>query len=443
MTSEIKYQVNKTIRFKLNPCSRTDLKLKLNTEEEYNLQKLVNLLTSVKTGVAHILYQTNGEEDVEKKTFNSKIKVKYTWLRSYLKNDFYDNRKDDSREKSYSISNLEYVQTEFRDRWLKEWSFIIKELSHHKERPNEDLIRKPDTAQIISQCLKRSNFEFIKEFVFSLENVNDDLNLDKDIEELKRQITYAEKELSVAREAFLPYQSNGVIVAGGSFNYYTVNKGSKFCTKEAIESSIAEECDKLKNRLTSFVIISDLLRELDILEELKSLSLDDAYHFLREWKAEKKSAFIEKAQNKELTIADIGSSGLFSIFNASQEDFNHFKQLTDEIEQLATEKNHKETSAERKMELRDLIIAKKKKRGEFFNAPKCPVQTQNYHEVCELFKILALKRGQIIARLKGIEKEANTAEQINHWCFIVDHQNKQYLYMVPRTGGENLMLSSS
>ncbi|MDD2478972.1 MAG: hypothetical protein PHS31_03680, partial [Victivallaceae bacterium] len=427
MSNETKYQYTRAIRFKLNPCGDTDKKIKPVSNGNLKLIDLINALAKIKNDLEDIIY-CQGRDGEKTENLNAKIKVKYTWLRSYLKNDFYDNRKDDSKIKSYAIADLNYVKNELETRWLIEWQSIINELRYQNIRPNEDLTRKPDIALVISRCLQRTNFEFIKEFVLSFENINDNLELDAKVNTLKDYLKSTGLLLTAFRNEYLPYQSQGVLVAGGSFNYYTVNKTSKMnldSEKKKCESELAK-----KNKIS--------LQDFNIAPDFENLSLDEAYNFLKKWKAERKSAFLEKAQKNELSYTDIEENSEFFLFNSSRENFDTFLKLSREIEEYATERNNKQTIKTRKEELKDLIISKKQKRGNFFNPPKSSVQTKNYKNVCEYFKKIALKRGQILAKIKGIEKETHAAEQINHWCFIVEKQNKQFLYMIPRTGNDNL-----
>lgn len=415
MNELTKYQYTRTIRFKLEPLVNTDKRLKLNTNKELQLIDFINMLDRIKKEILDILIY-------------HKVKVKYTWLRSYLKNDFYDYIANLKAGKEYEVNSLRFFKEDFENRWSVEWDEVTKQLRDYNNRPLEELTRKPNIALLINQISSKTNFEYIKEFVGSLTATNI-VDVDKKVEDLKLYLNQANKIVKSFQDYYLPYQSNGVMVAGGSFNYYTVNKTTKF------ENGLKKQQDKLNAKLTK---TEQFMIDLGLKEELIEKTIDETYHFLKKWKAEKKSHFLEKAQAKNLTFRDTYDKNEFYLFHSSQANFDNFITLTNKIEELATKRNNKDTPAKRKTEIRDEIIKKKKERGKFFNAPKAEVKTKNYKNFCEFYKRIALKRGHILTAIKAIEKEKITADQINHWCFIVDKNEKQILYIIPRKGDDNL-----
>ena len=259
-----KYQITKTIRFKLEAVNQKAKDLRLTqVSTKKDLEQLIQSLEEIEHDFKKIFYR---KDDSGKEVFDSIFKIKYSWMRTYLKNEFY-NQHNGSKTKDYSLKDLRYVFEEIDQRWLEEWKDTITSFKHKL------------------------------------------IVLGKLITEYQRN--------------YLPSQTNGITVAGGSLNYYTINKTSKFETKlDEIQNILDKKINAFplkKNGNEPFPLDKLLAKKIGLPDSLFEMSLDETYHFLKKWKSDKKNGIIHKAQDKEnsLTINDILENGEFYLFNTS------------------------------------------------------------------------------------------------------------------------------
>jgi hypothetical protein len=324
------FEILKTIRFGLKPVPETAEKLK-NILPGKNSSPDVNHFIEILK-----IFCSNLETVIFRGIFLRKeIEVKYGWLRSYTKNDFYAFQKriiPDGRgnfPKKYSIAEPEYLERELQ-RWCEEWKGILNSLKTMAEAPLENQKRRREFAQSIRNLKKRQNFEFAKEFIKALCNTND-IEIDSKIDNLRILAKGLEEELQDIEKEFLPSQSAGLQIARGSFNYYTLNK-----TPKSLEEEEKIETGKLKLPLFSFMnkrgdrkfILDEkyVFIDKETKKETKEYSalwtLDEAYKKLKQWKAEQKSEFLQAVQKKSLTVDNFNEK--FPLFGALKGDFQTF-----------------------------------------------------------------------------------------------------------------------
>ncbi len=404
------YQVVKTIRFKLEPVGKMDTPKfgDKNAESKANLTPFIELVKKTMTNVKALVFSKQDGEDGEK--WRKILEVNYRFLRSYLKNSFYENR-GDSQEKSkkHKISDLEYLQKALENLFA-EFDEILDGLEDFEKRNTKNQYEKQRHAQaglLLNRLCKRSNFGFLKAFVGALAQTNKPFFDDK-TDKLKKQIDKFETELEKQKEFFLPYQSNGVLFAGGSFNRYAINKTPKMLDKE-----LREEQTNLKKSLCEHKIKIDTLNTLGLKNDCPCTSLDNSYTFIKDYKAKQKSKFIELVQKGEFDEAK-----KVNLFECSETDFETFKTRTKQIQ------NEKDKDERTKL---------KQKRGKFFKS-----QTQNYENLCDLYKKIAQKRGQIVAKICAIKKEKEMCEQVKYWCVALEKGGEFYLYMFLRDENDNI-----
>jgi len=461
---ENKYQITKTIRFKLDPQGNVDAVLlkfqedlsdKLlraktidNPEGVNSLKPLINKLEGLKKNIQNLIYakEKNGGYKTNENgriVWFCGIKIKYTWMRSYMKNAFYDN-KQDNPPKAYSLNELDYVQTEFDNGWFPELDEIIYNLRYFDKtetNPKYEKQRYAQIALVINQLSKRSNFEFMKSFVFAFTATNKP-DIDNDIDAIKRQIEEIEIELNNQKAFYLPYQSNGIQLAAGSFNYYTINKSPKMLGEEKsklekeLNQSIYESkgvFDGVERFRIRYSLDEGILSTLNIKNELPVKSLNEAYDFLKKWKAEQKKSFMEAIQ-----VSDDNKAKSIMLFKSSDTDYNTVKQRILKVQDLGKKINNSglpiEEIEKAKVELKTL----KSKKNDFFNTFSNNPQTPNYKQLCTFYKNVAIKRGELKTKIASIEKEKHIAEQVQYWCVVLDKNEHQYLYMIPRDGTDNI-----
>ena len=167
---ENEYQITKTIRFKLIPQQDINNPYKNNNAAK-DVSNLISKTQNTLILLKNLLYakDKNGEFILKKDNSNKwrcDIKIKYTWMRNFMKTAFYAN-KEENPPKHYKLADLEYVQNEFDKRWFIEMQEIIdklKDFQKSMENNEKEMQRDSQAALIISQLAKRNNFEFIKRF---------------------------------------------------------------------------------------------------------------------------------------------------------------------------------------------------------------------------------------------------------------------------------------
>lgn len=459
---ENKYQITKTIRFKLEAQgnvdaillkSKEDLSDKLraktieNTDEVNSLRILIEKLEELKKNLQNLVYEKE-KQGGYKTDVNGKIKwfggikIKYTWMRNYMKNAFYY-KKQDNPPKFYSLSDLDYIQAEFDNRLFPEFDYIISRLKDFDRRDTQLQYEKQRYAQIalvINQLSKRSNFEFLKSFVFAFTATNKP-DIDNSIDAIKKQIEETEIELNDQKAFYLPYQNNGIQIAAGSFNYYTINKSPKMLDeeksklKEELHQPIyeskgifeGEERFKIKYSLQD-----EILSTLDIQNDLKAKSLDESYKYLKNWKAKQKKLFMEAIQGNDDTTAKS-----IKLFESSDNDYNTVKQRILKIQELGTKINSSGLPITEIEKVKEELKTIKSKKNDFFNTFTKKLQTPNYKKLCDFYKKIAIKRGELKTKIAAIEKETHSAEQVQYWCVVLDKNEYQYLYLIPRDANDN------
>jgi len=417
------YEVKKTVRFELKPSKKKIF-------EGGDVIKLQKDFEKVQKFFLDIFVYKNEHTKLE---FKKKREIKYTWLRTNTKNEFYNWRGKSDTGKNYALNKIGFLAEEIL-RWLNEWQELTKSLKDLTQREEHKQERKSDIAFVLRNFLKRQNLPFIKDFFNAVIDIQGKQGKESDdkIRKFREEIKEIEKNLNACSREYLPTQSNGVLLYKASFSYYTLNKTPKEYEdlkkeKESeLSSVLLKEIYRRKrfNRTTNqkdtlFECTSDWLVKIKLGKDIYEWTLDEAYQKMKIWKANQKSNFIEAVAGDKLTHQNFRKQ--FPLFNASDEDFETFYRLT-----KALDKNPENAKK----------IAQK--RGKFFNAPNETVQTKNYHELCELYKRIAVKRGKIIAEIKGIENEEVQSQLLTHWAVIAEERDKKFIVLIPRKNGGKL-----
>ncbi len=476
------YKVDKALRFELKPSRELSFK-------SGDTKRLIAQFQKIQESFLDIFVYNYQQE--EKKyislEFKKERKVKYTWLRSYLKNEFYENTAN-KEIKDYELFGLEYVSDEFL-RWINEWKELIEGLEEFVNTNEEEQERKSEIAFVVRKFLKRKNFSFIQSFVHSVVDLQNTKATEDDekIQEFRKLLSEAYTNLKSCEKQYLPAQSGGVVWYKASLNYYTLNKTPKEYEKlkkekeEVLERKIID-CKK-KNGRAEFWFD----RKFNFGENPLYWTLDEAYFRMKAWKAEQKSKFNEVIGNfisdylkKEFNEKRINKTELkiareilkkFPLFTPKEDKFFiSFLEKTKEIKIKSKEKNDIlqrngnikakdfEKSITQKIQsvgvtLKEEDIKKiltedeycfkkntekidslKKERGYFFNSPvpTKKLQTQNYEDFCNLYKKIAMKRGEIIADIKSIENEEVQSQLLTHWIVIIEEDEKRKILFIPR-----------
>jgi hypothetical protein len=225
-----KYQITKTIRFKLEPKNENAVELKLNLQlndtsesAETVLSNLILCAEKLNTGFIEYIK-------------NKKIFIHYRWLTNFTKNNFFQLELKDKLKK-YQIYKIDYL-SDVLDDFVKQFCNVINDLKNDISKDSHKKTRKADTALLIKKLTTKQFFPFIKQFVIE----SNDKNSDELKNILADDIEQFEKLLDLCKKKFLSAQSSGICLAKASFNYYTLNKKEKDFDKE--KKAIEEKLNK-------------------------------------------------------------------------------------------------------------------------------------------------------------------------------------------------------
>lgn len=439
------YEVTKTVRFELKPSEEEKF-------EKGDIKNLVTQFKNIQENFLDIFIYNFSLDELSKEQIKDEIvskyvnlefkkdrKIKYQWLRTYTKNEFYE--KTSSTSKNYPLSSLEYVSDEFL-RWINEWKYLTEKLTEFTDTEEDNKERRSEIAFILRSFLKRQNFRFIKNFFDSVMDLpkNKAKEDDEKIKVMRKEFREIEKNLKDCEKKYLSAQSGGVRLYKASLNYYTLNKTPKEyedlktrkediiynpLSKEIFQGGVNKISlfyrDEKNKKISLCVLDNDFLQEINAdADIINSNSLDNLYFELKNWKAKQKSDFNEAVAGDKLSVANFREK--FPLFDTSDKNFEKFYKLTKELDSLDGN-NAKEKAQER---------------GSFFNKPREEIQTKNYYEFCELFKRVAMKRGKIIAEIKGIENEEVQSQMLDHWSVIAEEGDKKSVVIIPRQNGGKL-----
>ncbi|PIZ64637.1 hypothetical protein CO051_00090 [Candidatus Roizmanbacteria bacterium CG_4_9_14_0_2_um_filter_39_13] len=418
------YEVKKTVRFELKPSRKKIF-------EGGDVIKLLKDFKKVQRLFLEIFVYKKKDSKLE---FKKKREIKYTWLRTHTKNEFYNWSRRSDIEKNYVLSKIDFLPEEIL-RWLDEWQKLTESLEDITQTEEHKQKRKSNIAFALRKFSKRQNLPFIKDFFNAVIDIQGKQGNESDvrIKEFRGRLKEIEKNFNACSKKYLPTQSNGVLLHKASFNYYTLNKTPKEyedLKKEkelelnGVLSWAIYKRERVIDRRTEqteilFDCDIDWLKKIGLGDEIQNWVLDEAYQKMKIWKANQKSDFIEAVARDKLTFQNFRKK--FPLFDASDENFEICYKLTKELDKKP--KDAKKVAQER---------------GKFFNAPKEKIQTKNYFELCELYKRIALKRGKIIAEIKGIENEEVQSQLLTHYAMVAEEENKKFIVFIPRKNGEEL-----
>lgn len=487
-----KYEVRKTVRFELEPQFKFNYKNNYVENNNLDLNNFIDKYNNFLNLFNEIVFNWD--------KLNGKLKIKYSFLKTYTKNQYYDNKiikplNWPNQIELWSSKNFEYLFQIFSELYKNNVDILnnIKELS---QRSLENQSRKSDLAVYFSELSKRTNFVFLYElFNNSLNIENDEISakidkaniLTKEIDDLIKKI----------KKSLLPTE----VIEKSSFNYYTVNKRKKDYDKEILEkekdkyktlfyiNTSLRDHNKLKytdSTITKFLenIKNEDLKEafwnhcywdwknLKIIEnnviwtDFLSLKIGFAYSLMKKYKAEQKSNFLEYLNSKSKDEDCDLNIDLFSdILNKPEFDkildltkaINILSQAKSDVLNLKYTNNKDEKNSEIENNLenynynfwtefwsikRDNFFEKitklKKLRWEyFFEWNKEKCKLEYYKTFCFEYKKVAKEYWNIKAKIKALEKEKIDAEQTQSWALILEENNNKYLLTIPRDNTNN------
>ena len=484
------YQYTRAIRFKVKPQSQSQCfqkklqELQIN-ELQSDISELSDNLLILHTHLKKLFFYFNKKS--EKLEFTKKLLVHKNWLQVWHKNVFHSSIKNgENKQGKYKLQDLEVLSLEI---WLDDWKKKADQLKKYSQRPKEFQTCHSNIADLIRWFLNRQRVSYIQDFLN--EAHTPEPNLDHQIKDLKNDLEKLQKDLKKAEQDYLSSDSPGIEVAKASFNYYTVNKNPKEYYNNELDK-IKRKKDEVyfsmitqyKNERIMFIykkneMIKNKEDVLNVLEKLNELiknqeektkkeiknqvltfrsdqekewlrrylckykikddlqngiefSLEKTYHFIKTFKAEQKSVFDEvmkhiasnkksgssytvKKENhllkdyvfdyKNLNQENLNEIFLLFEFNKNRNEYNKFIDLTKNIQDDGNSE----------------------KRGKFFQ-----YSFKEYRSLCDQYKNVAQKRGELIAQIKGIEKEKEEAKQTSYWSLIYVENDHKKLWLIPK-----------
>ena len=418
-----KYQITKTIRFKLLPDNAHEIVEKVKSLKTSNVDELMDEVKNVHLKGLELLFALKKYfyfDGNQCKSFKSTLEIKARWLRLYTPDQYYLKK---SSKNSYQLKSLSYFKDVFND-WLFNWEESVSELAIIYEKYKicqHQRDSRADIALLIKKLSMKEYFPFISDLIDCVNDKNSN----------KTFLMKLSEELSVLLEKCnsraLPYQSNGIVVGKASLNYYTVSKSEKMLQNEY--EDVCQSLDKNYDITEMKVILYK--EKLDNLN-FKDVTIANAYNLLKENKALQKRLFSEYvSQGKVLSLIKT-ELPLFS--NINDNDFEKYKEWSNEIKKLADKKNTfcKKTQQDKIKDIQNKISELKKKRGALFQ-----YKFTSFQKHCDNYKKVAVQYGKLKARKKAIEKDEIEANLLRYWSVILEQEDKHSLVLIPKNNAKD------
>lgn len=474
------YEVRKTVRFLAQWKTQEIINFLEINKKQVNQEKY-DLLWSFLSKFENLV-SLNNKLFFYENSWNLKdsFNIKYKFLQNHTKYNFYDMLKKPEyireKPKDYSFKDLNFIEN-FLKEYFELLDNIYNNLNNYQSAKKEKQNRYREIWFYL-QKLSWKNISILKDLFEFLLKTNKKY-IDDKIEEIKKIIPEFEKDLVELLKEFWP--NNWLEIAKWSFNYYILNKSSKSYFDDEIlklknkqKYNLPKDIFTLKERDKQDVYLNEIFFQNIWLSknELENMTLENAYNFLKDFKAKRKSAFnqfvwngythydltnktkwkYKYKQNWELKEEEMSVELFDDIWETH---FEVFKKLTGEINGLWKEINdilqpldkkrkdyekeiNKKKLEERKeeenkfIELSNKVQDKAKERWKYFNIPTEKIYTKNYKNLCELYKNIALKLWQNKAKILWFEKQIVDSEKLKFFAVIVEKWNEKFLVLIPK-----------
>ena len=170
------------------------------------------------------------------------------------------------------------------------------------------------------------------------------------------------------------------------------------------------------------------------------LNMEEMYKFIKLWKGRQKTDYknaLSTYDSDPLSKKIVDDNLLFKFFDYRKNGFfkpkntlfDNLKRKQQQLIKWSNEKSNGKTSEQKKKDLATKIKTIREEIGKIFLKRQ---GLDNYTKLCDYFKTLAIRYGEIKARLAGIEKDKVAAKLLHYWCVIVEEEGERYLYLIPR-----------
>ena len=437
-----KYELKKSIRFKLNPKQIPNLETQIQNlrDSKIALSEFIEEIDRFISLFEQFVFQKKDNKQASQKAENNKqiknhyqnkynnIDINYTWLRNHTTEDFFDWPKSNNNTKRYFIKDIPYLKKSL-EHFIDEWKKIYESLKKVEEAKVESKKRHSETSFLIQKFSKKQIFNFAKDFI-QYANPKDNETIKNKLIKSFREV---ENLLPNIQKKYLPSQTTGICLAKASFNYYTINKQPRNYDEEMkkIDEKLkksplkALNSSELKNMIKKWMLKNPShLKEIELNDKIKleSLNLKQSYALIKLYKSKAKSSFNEYIQKNINNCNSYEKAKKeYPLFTSKIEEYKKFVDQTKKIE-----KNNNQINRKLNNKLKSERKVLKNKRGKFFQ--HC---AKNYKNLCKEYEKIAKEFGQNKAKKWAIEREKQESQMLNYWSFILEENNKYELILIP------------
>lgn len=438
-------KTTKAIRFKLESSDNNSLindsLNNLNSHKEFNLNNFVNNLDKFIANCNNFLFLSKKKNSETIYYINSKLTIKNEWLKLYAKQEYAELKKANKATRvQYTIGDINDLSQRI-EKLIDDIDDVYVQLSGDASAELHERAKRAQTALLLKRLYTKNALpclvSLINNTVDKNEKTNKSLKLKSDGDKLLKQ-------LEIGIQEYLPEQSSGVSLTKASFNYYTINKKPIDYDRKIKEltEQLKTSVDEWKKGKYSF--LNKALWELILVKtQGKPLFLGDSpfaepdtYSSLRQIlkniMAKQKAEFSEMMQ-EGISYRELQESDLFLFNDISNDEYHKYSDLTERIEEVATEINQCRND-DKKKRLRSNLKSLKKERGALINAADRSTKNvfKTYKAFAELYRDVSKKHGKKLAQLKGIEKEKTESQLLQYWALILEDNNRHKLVLIHR-----------
>jgi hypothetical protein len=429
------YKTTKTIRFKLNVEKAEKLQNEIdNKTNDFNLVNFASDLNNFIEGLNDYLFYCKNKE-AEIFAIKDKMFIKKEWLRTYAKQELANfnarnanNRQNNNSRIRNTIGDFSGLSNRIEQRF-DEVDEIYIEIAKDTSAKLNERAKRTRTGLLLQQLKTKLPF-----LLSLIENTTDKNEINDLSIRLKRQAGSLEEKLLAGIEEYLSEQSSGLPVAKASFNFYTLNKNPIDFKRqiEKLNNELKVDWDKV-NKYYDKRRKNRQYLDNKTFEKIKSDEVTD-YEQLRQLlkniKANQKSKFNELITDPNFTYQKLkGNEKLYLFNNITEQQFNEYKQKTEELTDIATKLSN-QTERYSEVQKKNLRAEKQeiaKERGDLLKD-----EFIAWKSFANFYRIISQKHGKILTQLKGIKKEQIESQLLKYWSFIWE-QNKQYkLVLIPK-----------
>ncbi len=462
---------NRFIRFKLQAdgqnASIQDKIDALNIEGEFGLVDFSGRLKNYLDNINKYLFfkRENGSVKI-----NDEIVVKSEWMKTHAKQQLaefmYKEKQAEDIQKNNNRKRkrprIQHTLSDYKvsDRIIEVRDDVVdvyEKLQDVVSREHHERVDRAKIALLLGRLKTKGGLPLLVSLV---ENTTDKQENGELSLRLKQQGKELLNLLELGVQSYLPEQSKGYPIAKASFNFYTINKRPvdythkiddinkklkvdwRRCedwffgqnrTRESIELWNAIRADVERRAKGKELLLGEMpMRDIEDYANLRQI--------LKNILATQRAKFSEMIQSAE-SYSSLQESGLYLFDRISEEDFDEYFELSEEIEETATERNQTRNQ-DKQRELRTQINRLKKQRGDLLSeaCQKTKNRFVEYKKFAKFYRKVAQQHGRLYAQLKGIEKERNESQMISYWAMILQSGNRHKLVLVPKEKASKLRI---